>query len=93
LYHYSQSVEDIHYDPTAEVRTRGVGHYTFSKDSEERKEQMESLNTARDETELARSETQKANDTRRAKIEQRKKDIAEKKKKKEVDKFLDGLEL
>jgi hypothetical protein len=86
-------VEDIHYNPTAEVRTRGVGHYAFSKDNAIRKEQMDSLNAARDETEIQRSATQKANDLRRSKIELRKKEIANKRRKKEVDKFLDGLEL
>ena len=40
-------VEEVHYDPNAEIRTRGVGHYTFSKDNETRTEQLAALNAAR----------------------------------------------
>ena len=37
----------IHYDANSENRTRGAGHYTFSKDVEERAEQMESIKAGR----------------------------------------------
>ena len=86
-------VEDVHYDPTAEVRTRGVAHYTFSSDNATRAEQMAALNTARDDTEIQREATKKASEARRAKIEERRKEIAQKKRKREADKFLSGLEL
>lgn len=86
-------MEDVHYDPTAEVRTRGVAHYTFSSDNATRAEQMAALNTARDETEIQREATKKASEARRAKIEERRKEIAQKKRKREADKFLSGLEL
>jgi Domain of unknown function (DUF4078) len=86
-------VEDVHYNPNAEIRSRGVGHYIFSADNATREEQMTALNTARDETELQREATKKASELRRAKIEERKKEIAEKKRKREADKFLSGLGL
>jgi Domain of unknown function (DUF4078) len=86
-------VEDVHYDPNAEVRTRGVAHYTFAADNATRAEQMAALNTARDETEVQREATKKASVARRAKIEERRKEIAAKKRKREADKFLSGLQL
>ncbi|PHZ14408.1 uncharacterized protein RHIMIDRAFT_235187 [Rhizopus microsporus ATCC 52813] len=43
-----------HYDADAEIRTKGVGFYRFSKDEEEREEQMAKLNKLRQETENAR---------------------------------------
>ena len=86
-------VEDVHYDPTAEVRSRGVGHYTFSADNKSRAEQMTALNEARDETEQQRTAAQKAAETRRIKIEERRKEIAGKKRKREAEKFLSGLDL
>jgi hypothetical protein len=86
-------VEDVHYDPNAEIRSRGVGHYTFSTDNAARAEQMAALNAARDETEMQREATKKASELRRAKIEERKKEIADKRRKKEAEKFLSGLGL
>jgi hypothetical protein len=88
-------VEDVHYNPNAEIRNRGVGHYTFSSDNATREEQMAALNTARDETEQQREETKKVSELRRAKIEERRKEIATKKRKRDADKFLSelGLEL
>jgi len=86
-------VEDVHYDPNAEVRSRGVGHYTFSADNKSRAAQMAALNEAKDETERQRTAAQKAAEARRAKIEERRKEIAGKKRKREAEKFLSGLEL
>ena len=86
-------MEDVHYDPNAEVRTRGVAHYTFAADNATRAEQMAALNTARDETEAQREATKKASEARRTKIEERRREIAAKKRKREADKFLSGLQL
>jgi hypothetical protein len=86
-------VEDVHYNPNGEVRNRGVGHYAFAADNATRAEQMNALNTARDETEIQREAAKRASELRRAKIEERRKEIANKKRKKEADKFLSGLEL
>ena len=88
-------VEDTHYNPNGEIRTRGVGHYTFSVDEATRQEQMTALKTARDETEIQREAAKKAAEARRAKIEERRKEIMRRKRKREADKFLTelGLEL
>ena len=86
-------VEDVHFNPHAEVRNLGVGHYTFSADNAARAEQMAALNTARDETEQQREQAKKAAEARRQKIEERRKEIAGKKRKREAEKFLSGLEL
>lgn len=86
-------MEEVHYNPNAEIRNRGVGHYTFSSDNAIRDEQMAALNTARDETEQQRETAKKASELRRAKIEERKKEIAGKKRKREADKFLSELGL
>jgi hypothetical protein len=85
------SVEETHYNPNAEVRSRGVGHYTFSADNATRAEQMTALNAAREATDQQREATKKASEIRREKIELRRKEIASKKRKREADKFLDGL--
>jgi hypothetical protein len=45
-----------HYDSTREVRARGAGAYQFSLDEEERKAQMEALESERRETERRRKE-------------------------------------
>lgn len=88
-------MEDTHYDPNAEIRTRGVGHYTFSVDETTRQEQMTALKTARDETEMQREAATRAAEARRAKIEERRKEIMSRKRKREADRFLSelGLEL
>ena len=84
-------MEDVHYNPNAEIRSRGVGHYTFSTDNVTRQEQMAALNVARDETELQRENAKRASEIRKVKIEERRKEIAEKRRKREADKFLSGL--
>lgn len=43
-----------HYDADAEVRNRGTGFYAFSRDEGERKQQMEDLLKAREETQVQR---------------------------------------
>ncbi|KAI9270872.1 hypothetical protein BY458DRAFT_510025 [Sporodiniella umbellata] len=43
-----------HYDADREIRTKGVGFYRFSKDDDERDEQLAKLNKLRQETENAR---------------------------------------
>ena len=54
---------------------------------------MSALNAARDDTDQQREATKKASEVRRAKIEERRKEIASRKRKREADKFLDGLGL
>ncbi|EYE94686.1 CCDC174 family protein [Aspergillus ruber CBS 135680] len=69
--------EETHYDPEGEVRNRGTGFYAFSKDENVRKQQMEELMEARDETikerdarRERRAERERLKDERRMKIEE-----------------------
>lgn len=69
--------EETHYDPEGEVRNRGTGFYAFSKDQDVRKQQMEELMGARDETvrerdarRERRAERERVKDERRRKIEE-----------------------
>jgi len=47
---------NIHYDASKEVRAKGAGFYQFSGDEETRRQQMEELRTAREETGKTRAE-------------------------------------
>ncbi|KAF2000007.1 hypothetical protein P154DRAFT_206429 [Amniculicola lignicola CBS 123094] len=49
---------DVHYDGRQEMRTRGAGFMQFSRDEEERKEQMANLEKERLATEKARTDQQ-----------------------------------
>jgi len=69
--------EETHYDPEGEVRNRGTGFYAFSKDENVRKQQMEELMGAREETvkerdarRERRAERERVKDERRRKIEE-----------------------
>ncbi|KZT73147.1 hypothetical protein DAEQUDRAFT_762499 [Daedalea quercina L-15889] len=48
---------NVHYDASQEVRAKGAGFYQFSADEETRRQQMEELRAARDETHRTRQET------------------------------------
>lgn len=54
-----------HYEADREIRTKGVGFYSFSKDEQERQEQLQKLNQIRTETETARSSTSSASEKRK----------------------------
>ncbi|KAF9649826.1 hypothetical protein BDM02DRAFT_3113047 [Thelephora ganbajun] len=47
---------NIHYDASKEVRSKGAGFYQFSADEETRRQQMEGLKSAREETGKTRAE-------------------------------------
>ncbi|KAI9717283.1 MAG: hypothetical protein M1812_004810 [Candelaria pacifica] len=83
--------EEVHYDANAEVRGKGVGLYSFSKDKVVRKKEMEELERERLETERGRKEREARKSKRKAEIEERRRLIAEHKGKKLADRFLDGL--
>lgn len=55
-----------HYDAGQEIRTKGVGHYSFATDDDARLDQMASLNALRQETETARKQSRSASERRRA---------------------------
>ncbi|OLL25442.1 hypothetical protein NEOLI_002940 [Neolecta irregularis DAH-3] len=48
------TVPEVHYDGTREIRTKGVAFYQFSQDEELRQQQMADLQSARAETEYER---------------------------------------
>ncbi|CAG8532865.1 5773_t:CDS:2 [Funneliformis mosseae] len=66
-----KGVGPIHYDETKEIRTKGVGFYRFSKDEEERQEQMRALKQLRLETELKRATHQTIKEKRKAQLDAR----------------------
>jgi hypothetical protein len=80
-----------HYDATAEIRSKGVGFYSFSKDEGIRGREMEALEKERLETERVRKEKEEKKDARRREIEERRRAIGEKRARKQADSFLDGL--
>jgi hypothetical protein len=82
---------ETHFDGKAEARQRGTGFFHFSKDEEERKEQMANLEKERIETDKAREKRKQQIEERRAMVEERKKIIKEKRAKGQADKFLSDL--
>ncbi|KAI9663345.1 MAG: hypothetical protein M1831_002629 [Alyxoria varia] len=87
--------EASRYDSKSEVRNKGTGFFAFSKDEEERKEQMEELEKERLETERVRgeklNEKQERRKARERELEERRKAIRERKSKVQADRFLDKM--
>ncbi|OAP63352.1 hypothetical protein AYL99_02579 [Fonsecaea erecta] len=84
---------ETHYDASAEIRTKGTGFYTFSKDAEERKREMDALEKERLETERVRKEQDEKKEQRKKEIEERRKLIAAQRAKAQADKFLNELDI
>ncbi len=84
--------EEVHYDASKEVRSKGVGFYSFSKDSEGRKREMEALERERAETERGRREREERKEAKKKQVEERKKAIAAKRGEKMADRFLNSLD-
>lgn len=82
---------ETHYEADKEVRSKGVGFFTFSKDEEVRKKEMEALEEERRETERKRAEREEKKRKRAEEVEERRKAIAHKRARKEADAFLDSL--
>ncbi|PGH18045.1 hypothetical protein AJ79_00671 [Helicocarpus griseus UAMH5409] len=82
---------ETHYDAEAEVRTRGTGFYAFSKDEAARKEEMDELLKARQETVGEREATKKKKSARELAKEERRKKIEELRGKRRAEEFLSGL--
>ncbi|EGC40833.1 conserved hypothetical protein [Histoplasma capsulatum var. duboisii H88] len=82
---------EAHYDAEAEVRTRGTGFYAFSKDEVARKEEMDELLKARNETLGERDATAKKKSAREKAKEERRRKIEELRAKRRADEFLNGL--
>ncbi|KAI9832922.1 MAG: hypothetical protein M1819_003952 [Sarea resinae] len=83
--------DDVHYDASAEVRSKGVGFYGFSKDKEARRREMEALEKERVDTEKGRLEKEERRDRKRKEIEERRRLIRERRGKAQAEKFLEGL--
>lgn len=83
--------EEVHYDASKEVRSKGVGFYSFSKDGEGRKREMDALKRERAETERGRREREEKRGEKRRKVEERKRLVAEKRGERLAERFLDGL--
>jgi len=97
----------LHYNPSQEIRTLGVGHYKFSQDADERRVQMEKIKELRQETVderekvgVKRKEKVKGVDKRRALLVQKTREMEEKKRQRmqqkevmlgDVDLFLESL--
>lgn len=82
---------ETHYDANGEIRNRGTGFYAFSKDEEVRKEEMEGLLRARDETMKERDEVGSRQSARQKAKEERLKKIEELRAKRRAEEFLKGL--
>lgn len=83
--------EEVHYDARAEVRTKGVGFYSFSTDGAGRRKEMDELETERIETERGRREREERTARRKAELEERRRKIREKRGEMQAERFLQGL--
>ncbi|ODH53540.1 hypothetical protein GX48_00373 [Paracoccidioides brasiliensis] len=82
---------EAHYDAEAEVRTRGTGFYAFSKDEATRREEMDELLKAREETLGERDMAKKRKEAREKAKEERRRKIEELRGKRRAEEFLSGL--
>ncbi len=83
--------EEMHYDANAEIRSKGVGFYAFSKDKETRSKEMDELERERMETERNRKEMTQRKEKRKVELEERRKKIREMRGEKQADRFLESL--
>ena len=84
--------EEVHYDASKEIRTKGVGFYAFSGDRENRKKEMENLKAERKETERRKAEREEKLEKRKREIEERRRVVREKRGEKLAERFLEGLD-
>lgn len=85
--------DEAHYDAKAEVRTKGTGFYSFSKDVEGRRKEMEALEKERLQTERERKEKESRKEKKRQEIEDRRRKIAEQRSRVQADRFLADFDL
>ena len=85
--------EQVHYDASKEVRTKGVGFFQFSRDKEGRERELKDLEREREETERGRREREERKEERKRRLEERRKAIAEKRGNKLAERFLDTLDV
>jgi hypothetical protein len=82
---------ELHFDGRAEARQRGTGFMYFSKDEEERQEQIKNLEKEREETKRVREERKEQIEKRKEMIREKKAALQQKRNKGQVEKFLDDL--
>jgi hypothetical protein len=82
---------ELHFDGRAEARQRGTGFFHFSKDEEERQEQMRRMEKEREETERVRRERKEQIEKRKAMIKEKKRAMQEKRSQGKAERFLDEL--
>lgn len=80
--------EEVHYDASKEVRTKGVGFYAFSQDKEGRAREMEGLGKEREETERRKKERDERKEAKKRALEDRKREIGKRREEKLAEKFL-----
>ncbi|KAF3924956.1 hypothetical protein ABW21_db0209644 [Orbilia brochopaga] len=83
--------QDTHYDATKEVRTKGVGFYQFSQDSEARKKEMEALAAERDKTEKERQAKESRKEERRKEVERRREELKKRRQGKQGERWLNAF--
>ena len=84
--------EEVHYDASKEVRSKGVGFYSFSKDAEGRKREMNELKKEREETEREKKEREEREKKREEELQNEMRAEAERKGQLLAEKFLDELD-
>jgi hypothetical protein len=82
---------ELHFDGRAEARQRGTGFFHFSKDEEERQEQMKRIEKEREETERVRRERKEQIEKRKEMIKEKKRVMQEKRSQGKAERFLDEL--
>jgi hypothetical protein len=80
-----------HFDGAKEVRNKGTGFFQFSSDAEERKKQMDNLESERRQTEQKRDERQRKVDERKKQIDERRMEIQQRRGKRKAEDFLNEL--
>ncbi|EPS40277.1 hypothetical protein H072_5912 [Dactylellina haptotyla CBS 200.50] len=86
-----RDLQDTHYDATKEVRTKGVGFYQFSQDSEVRKKEMEALKTERDKTEKEQKAKETRKEERRKEVERRREELKKRRQGKQGERWLQNF--
>lgn len=85
--------EEVRYDASKEVRSKGVGFYNFSLDREGRERELGELGRERAETERVRGKREEVGERRKRVREERMREIEEVRRRREADRFLDGLDV
>ena len=84
--------EEVHYDASKEVRSKGVGFYQFSRDKEGREREMKALEKEREETVRREKEREERKGKKAREMEERKRKIREMKEGREINQFFKKLE-